>query len=209
MIRTSGESLLTILNELLDFSKIDAGQVELEQEPFDLERCISDALEMLSPSARTKELVLSMAVEHPQPAAPQHYLGDVSRFRQILVNLVSNAVKFTERGEVSVSARVTPLMMDLVEIAVTVKDTGIGIARHQLDKLFDPFTQADASTTRRFGGTGLGLIHQQVAGRADERFDHRVQYRRRRLRVPGDRDHVGAAGHGTDHSGFQQLHRFH
>ncbi len=156
-IRTSGESLLNILNELLDFSKIDAGQVELETEPFELERCISEALDILSPIARDKGLVLSMSIEHAIANQPKNYLGDVSRFRQILVNLVSNAVKFTSTGEVCVRARVTPLMQDLVEVAVTVKDTGIGIAPHNLNKLFDPFTQADASTTRRFGGTGLGL----------------------------------------------------
>ncbi len=156
-IRNSGETLLTILNEILDFSKIDARQVTLEQQPFDLETCVSDALEMMSATALNKNLALSMSIAHAQPSQSVQYLGDVSRLRQILVNLVSNAVKFTEFGEVSVTARVTALMQDLVEIAVTVKDTGIGIPANKLESLFDPFTQADASTTRRFGGTGLGL----------------------------------------------------
>jgi len=153
-IRSSGEALLTIINEILDFSKIDAHQIVLEQQPFDLEDCIADALDVVSPAARSKNLELSMTLTDPERV---DCVGDVTRLRQILVNLLSNAVKFTEAGEVSVEARVSSLMDDLVEVAIAVRDTGIGIAPHKIDALFDPFTQEDASTTRRFGGTGLGL----------------------------------------------------
>ena len=164
-IRTSGEGLLSILNEILDFSKIDAGHVILEPQAFDLERCIGDALDVAALSASAKGITLSMSVQHPVAGETLQYLGDVSRLRQILVNLISNAVKFTDRGEVSVSARVTPLVQDLMEISVTVKDTGIGIQKAKLASLFDPFTQADASTTRKYGGTGLGLsISKNLVG---------------------------------------------
>jgi len=153
-IRSSGEALLSIINEILDFSKIDAQQVVLEQQPFDLEECITDALDVVTPTAQSKGLELSMTLTDPERVG---CIGDVTRLRQILVNLLSNAVKFTETGEVSVEARVSSLMDDLVEVAIAVRDTGIGIAPAKIDKLFDPFTQEDASTTRRFGGTGLGL----------------------------------------------------
>jgi signal transduction histidine kinase/DNA-binding response OmpR family regulator len=153
-IRASGESLLAILNEILDFSKVDANHVELEEHEFDLEACVAEALEIVAPAAAEKNLELSMEMRgDPQRA----FSGDVMRLRQILVNLLSNAVKFTKQGEVSVSTRVTPLMQDLTEIAIAIQDTGIGISPMQLQTLFDPFVQADASTTRRFGGTGLGL----------------------------------------------------
>ena len=153
-IRASGESLLTILNEILDFSKVDANHVELEQHEFDLEDCLAEALEVVAPAAAEKDLELSMEILSDGPRA---FLGDGMRLRQILVNLLSNAVKFTRAGEVSISTRVTPLMQDLTEIAISIQDTGIGISPSQLKTLFDPFVQADASTTRRFGGTGLGL----------------------------------------------------
>ena len=157
-IRASGESLLTIINEILDFSKIEADQIQLEQQDFDLEHCVADALDIVSPLAASKglELVLDLP-----PDGTSTVRGDVQRLRQVLVNLLSNAIKFTEQGEVVLKVRLDPPSGDLSEqpwqIHFAVSDTGIGIATSKIHKLFDAFTQADSSTTRRYGGTGLGL----------------------------------------------------
>lgn len=153
-IRTSSDSLLSIINEILDFSKIEAGRLDLEEHPFALHRCIEEALDLLTPKASENELEI---VYYVDPQAPQVVLGDETRLRQILVNLIGNAVKFTPAGEVVVTVK--PIVSDrsstLLEFSV--RDTGIGIPRERLSSLFHPFTQVDASTTRRFGGTGLGL----------------------------------------------------
>ncbi len=149
-IHRSGESLLHIINEILDFSKIEAGALLIESLPFDLWQCVEDSAEVMATRAAEKSVELVVRID---PSVPRWVEGDASRLRQVIVNLVSNAVKFTEAGEVVV--RVADRGGDGVVIAV--QDTGIGIPREKLDALFEPFTQVDASTTRRFGGTGLGL----------------------------------------------------
>ncbi|HKK73126.1 MAG TPA: PAS domain S-box protein [Candidatus Krumholzibacteria bacterium] len=149
-IHRSGEALLNIINEILDFSKIEAGALLIEAVPFDLWRCVEDSVEVMATRAAEKSVELVLRID---PIVPRFVEGDASRLRQVVVNLVSNAVKFTERGEVVV--RMSARGSDGVVIAV--HDTGIGIPADKLDALFEPFTQVDASTTRRFGGTGLGL----------------------------------------------------
>lgn len=154
VIRDSGDSLLTIINDILDFSKIEAGQLELEQQPFDLRECVESSLDLIGPRAAEKRLDLACLVD---PAAPRAVIGDVTRLREVLVNLVSNAVKFTEQGEVVVSLTSCARGGGRHELHFAVRDTGIGIAPDRLDRLFQSFSQIDASTTRRYGGTGLGL----------------------------------------------------
>ncbi|MCA9921073.1 MAG: response regulator, partial [Anaerolineales bacterium] len=160
-IRRSGDALLTIINHILDFSKIESGQLELELQPFPIRDCIEEALDFLAHKAHSKGLELAY---HIQPNTPSIVNGDITRLRQILVNLLGNAVKFTESGEIIVSVwseRTNPKQHTL---HFAVKDTGIGIPKVRMDRLFKPFSQVDASTTRRFGGTGLGLtISKQLA----------------------------------------------
>ena len=154
IIRDSGESLLTLINDILDFSKIEAGQVVLERQPFNLRDCIESSLDLLSPRAAEKGLDVAYLIE---PKTPLALIGDVTRLRAVLVNLVGNAVKFTEHGEVVVSASSCSLANGRYELNIAVRDTGIGIPPDRTALLFDAFTQVDASTTRRYGGTGLGL----------------------------------------------------
>jgi PAS domain S-box-containing protein len=162
-IRRSGDALLAIIDDILDFSKIESGRLELECEPFNLRECIASAREMLAPRAAEKGLALRWDCEG---GIPTHVRGDVTRLRQILVNLLSNAVKFTERGEVRLSLGAETASAGAVTLRFSVRDTGIGIAPEALDRLFQSFTQADASTTRRYGGTGLGLaISKRLAER--------------------------------------------
>ncbi len=159
-IRTSGDALLTIINDILDFSKIEAGRVELDQEPFDLRASIEGAVDVLAPAAATKHLELVYAIEEE---LPRTIVGDQGRLRQIVINLLSNAIKFTERGEVELAATGRPLGTegasagDRWTFAIRVRDTGIGIPADRMDRLFQSFSQADASISRRYGGTGLGL----------------------------------------------------
>jgi len=160
-VRSSSEALLTIINDILDFSKIEADKLELEMQPFDLRECVEGALDLLATSAADKGLDLAYMISSDTPEA---IVGDVTRLRQILVNLLSNAVKFTEEGEVvlSLSSEILPgdksgANNDRNIIQFAVRDTGIGIPPNRLDRLFQSFSQVDASTTRRFGGTGLGL----------------------------------------------------
>jgi signal transduction histidine kinase/CheY-like chemotaxis protein len=153
-IRTSGDALLGLLNDLLDFSKIEAGRLDLERAPFNVLDCVEDAFDLFGVAAANKRLRLACV---PPSGASTRVMGDAGRVRQILVNLIGNAVKFTDDGEVVVEVRVTPLGGEAREVSLSVRDTGIGISRDQLDSLFDPFTQASASITRKFGGTGLGL----------------------------------------------------
>jgi PAS domain S-box-containing protein len=148
-LRSSGDALLTTINDILDFSKIEAGEVELERAPFSLRECVESALDLVAGPAGAKGLDL---VYHLEPACPTHVLGDLTRLRQVLANLLSNAVKFTERGDVLVT--VTP---GDGELRFAVADTGIGIPADRMDRLFESFSQVDASTTRVYGGTGLGL----------------------------------------------------
>jgi signal transduction histidine kinase/DNA-binding response OmpR family regulator/HPt (histidine-containing phosphotransfer) domain-containing protein len=158
-IRDSGEALLVIINDILDFSKIEADKLELERQPFDLRACVESSLDLLASSATDKGLDLAYQIA---PDTPEAIFGDVTRLRQILVNLLSNGIKFTEVGEVvlSVSSElvVGPGAADGVHnIQFAVSDTGIGISPDRMDRLFRSFSQVDASTTRRYGGTGLGL----------------------------------------------------
>ncbi len=159
-IYSSAESLLTIINDILDFSKIESGKLEFEHRPVDLRACIEESLDLLAAKAGEKQIDLAYQMED---SVPPQVLGDVTRLRQILVNLVGNAVKFTDQGEIVVSVNVVQFPENRAESGATwmlrfaVRDTGIGIRPERLAKLFSPFVQADASTTRHFGGTGLGL----------------------------------------------------
>ena len=153
-IRSSSESLLTIINEILDFSKIESGRMALETQPFDLPECIEGALDLLAPQAANKKLELGYWLE---PDVPITILGDVTRLRQVLVNLLGNAVKFTEHGDVYLEITCRSWLSDGVELQFAVHDTGVGMRADQIPQLFDAFTQLDNSTTRRHGGTGLGL----------------------------------------------------
>ncbi len=153
IIRSSGESLLGIINDILDFSKIDAGRLELEQHPFDMRACIESAFDLVTEPAARKGLELAFLID---PAVPVGVEGDVTRLRQVLVNLLSNAVKFTESGEVVLTLE--PGTGDHAdELHFAVRDTGIGIPADRAHKLFEEFSQLDSSTTRKYGGTGLGL----------------------------------------------------
>jgi len=153
-IRASGENLLEIINDILDYSKADVGKLEIEQQAFDLRRCVEDSLDLVAPRALEKRLNLAYLIEDGTPEA---LVGDVTRIRQILVNLLSNAVKFTHQGEVFVSVDSEPQDLDTHLIRFSVQDSGIGIAPEHLPRLFQSFSQVDASTTRKYGGTGLGL----------------------------------------------------
>ncbi|MEB3830690.1 PAS domain S-box protein [Phormidium sp. CCY1219] len=156
-IRTSGDALLTIINDILDFSKIESGKLELEEQPFALRTCIEESLDLLASKAAQKGLELIYQIE---PHTPPRIIGDVTRLRQILVNLLGNAIKFTQQGEVVVSVSAKPMQdgdCPPYEIRFAIADTGIGIPPERLDRLFKPFSQVDASTTRQYGGTGLGL----------------------------------------------------
>ncbi|MGB2628539.1 MAG: PAS domain S-box protein [Candidatus Acidiferrum sp.] len=153
-IRSSGDALLTLLNRVLDFSKIESGQMELELAPFQLREVIEDSLAILAPQAYEKGLELGYVVA---PEAPTQLIGDQGRLRQILVNLVGNAVKFTSHGEVVVSVE-SAIRSDIsCQLRFSVRDTGIGIPAELVSRLFQPFSQIDTSATRQFGGTGLGL----------------------------------------------------
>jgi CheY-like chemotaxis protein len=159
-IKTSGDALLTVINDILDFSKIEAGKVELEREPFDLRRTVEGALDLLAPAAAAKEIELAYSIDEHVPAA---LVGDAGRLRQIVLNLLSNALKFTETGEVELRLGAVCLgrrhgaTADRWEIRIDVRDTGIGIPTEAKDRLFRSFSQVDVSISRRFGGTGLGL----------------------------------------------------
>ncbi len=152
-IANSGEALLAIINDILDFSKIEAGRMDLERAPFDLRGCIESVVDLIGPVAARKGLEVAYEIE---PGTPETAVGDVSRLRQILLNLLNNAAKFTETGEIVVTAAGTS-SDGSVEYHVTVRDTGIGIPPDRAARLFQSFSQGDASTSRRYGGTGLGL----------------------------------------------------
>jgi len=197
-VRSSGDALLTIINDILDFSKIESGKLELEEQPFNLRTCVEQAIYLLAPKAAQKDIELAYLIE---PQVPTHIIGDLTRLRQVLMNLLNNAIKFTEKGEVVLSVglvtgdkemgrwgdgemgemgetgetretretkRINPSLdsqqltlnsqHSTIEIQFAIKDTGIGIAPEKIERLFQPFTQADVSMTRRYGGTGLGLV---------------------------------------------------
>ncbi len=153
-IRRSGDNLLEIINDILDFSKIEAGKLNLERQPFNLRQCVEDALDLVAPNAAEKNLELASLVEKGVPLA---IYGDITRVRQILVNLLNNAVKFTEEGEVVLRLDAEKIDEKNTKLTFSVRDTGIGISPELQDRLFQSFSQVDASTTRKYGGTGLGL----------------------------------------------------
>jgi CheY-like chemotaxis protein len=168
IIRVSGDALLTIINDILDFSKIEAGKLDLEYVAFDLRESMESAMELLATRAAEKKLDLAVEIG---PGVPRAIVGDVTRLRQILLNLLNNAVKFTEKGEVVLSVNLYPETEDevtasprlpvsvsnTVSLHFAVRDTGIGIPADRVGRLFQSFSQVDASTTRKYGGTGLGL----------------------------------------------------
>ncbi len=172
-IAQSGQSLLTVLNDILDFSKIESGRLDLEVQPVNLERCLLNCLHLFSAKAAEKQLDLVYRIE---PGVPAVLAGDPTRLQQVLSNLIGNAVKFTERGEVLVRVRPLPPGFPgaagaTPAVLFEVHDTGIGIAPDTLATLFQPFSQADSSTARRFGGTGLGLA---ISRRLVELLDGRI-----------------------------------
>lgn len=168
-IRISGDALLTLINDILDFSKIEAGKLELEEHPFELITCVEETLDLLASKAAEKNIELLHLIDSQ---VPPFIVGDITRLRQVLANLLDNAIKFTEKGEVMVTVEIqdqgSPPSLDFdlqfakltrpsVQLRFTVRDTGIGIPAHKMKLLFQPFSQVDTSTTRKYGGTGLGL----------------------------------------------------
>jgi signal transduction histidine kinase len=153
-ISQSASSLLTVINDVLDVSRMEAGKLELECRSFDLRACLENAVEVLSTQANGKGLELGLQIA---PDVPAQVLGDSGRLRQICLNLIGNSVKFTERGEISLEVSVCSRGDDRVEIDLVFSDTGIGIDPARLDRVVSPYSQADSSIARRFGGSGLGL----------------------------------------------------
>jgi len=168
MVQESAHSLLSLINDVLDFSRIEADRLELVHQPFALRECLGDTLKWLAIRAHRKGLEL---VCHIPPGTPDALVGDAGRLRQIVVNLVGNGIKFTEHGHILLQVKATSSDDQRVELAFTVSDTGIGIPKAKLASIFDAFEQADVSVTRRFGGTGLGLaICQKLVGMMDGRL---------------------------------------
>lgn len=167
IIRNSSEALLSIINDILDYSKFEAGKLDMEEQPFDLRHCVESAMDLVSPRAAEKNLDLAYFIGDEVPGA---IVGDVTRLRQIVINLLNNAVKFTEKGEVVLSVTSQPIdevnlnknsSSQLHELHFSVRDTGIGIPADRMDRLFKSFSQVDTSITRKYGGTGLGLAISQ------------------------------------------------
>ncbi len=157
-VQSSGNSLLSVINDILDFSKIEGGKMELENQPFDLRNCLKVAADLVRAAALEKGLTLTFTLDERLPVA---FKGDVTRLRQVLANLLSNAVKFTDAGMVVVRVTGRPIEMKKpikeYELHFSIQDTGIGIAKEKVDRLFHSFSQIDSSITRKYGGTGLGL----------------------------------------------------
>ena len=156
-IRFSGDSLLTIINDILDFSKIEAGRMEMEEQPFDLRECLESALDLVTSKASEKQIDLAYLIE---PNVPHFIISDSTRLRQILLNLLSNSIKFTDQGEVVLTVTAENIHQtdqEAYQLHFSIRDTGIGIPADRMDRLFRSFSQVDASTTRKYGGTGLGL----------------------------------------------------
>jgi two-component system sensor histidine kinase/response regulator len=196
LVKMSGEALLQVINDVLDFSKIEAGRIELEAVDFDVRRTIGRTLKPLAFRASEKEVELVCAVA---PETPVTLVGDPGRLGQVLVNLVGNAVKFTDRGEIAVHVAPGAVEDDAMELHVAVRDTGIGVPADKREVIFEPFVQADSSTTRRYGGTGLGLAITRrlvavMGGRiwveseegCGSTFHFTVRLRRSPRSVPGD-----------------------
>jgi signal transduction histidine kinase/ligand-binding sensor domain-containing protein/DNA-binding response OmpR family regulator len=154
-IRNCGENLLTVINDILDFSKIESGKMELEQHDFELRMCIEEVLDLFSLKAAEQCIDLVYQIDYDVPAS---VMGDAVRVKQVLINLVGNAVKFTKRGEIFVGLHLIQSNAEGIVLGFEVRDTGIGIPRDKIERLFKAFSQVDSSTTRKYGGTGLGLI---------------------------------------------------
>ena len=153
-VRSSGEALLAVINDILDFSKIEAGKLAIETFPFDLRLVVEEVAEMLAPRAEDKNL--DLVLQYP-PTVPCRFMGDAGRIRQLVTNLVANAVKFTHTGHVLIGVDYDWQDKQMAVMRITVTDTGVGIPQEKIDCLFKKFSQADTSTTRKYGGTGLGL----------------------------------------------------
>lgn len=169
-IQGSGEMLLTVINDILDLSKVEAGEMKLERHIFDLRQCIDSVMDLAAPRAAEKQLELSYHVDADVPA---NVIGDTVRLRQVLLNLLNNAVKFTESGEVVLSVRSQAVLdAEKCGLRFSIRDTGIGMTSEQVERIFRPFRQADSSTTRQYGGTGLGLtICEKLVQMMDGSFD--------------------------------------
>ncbi|GGJ26328.1 response regulator [Paenibacillus hunanensis] len=154
IIRSSADALVMVINDILDFTKMESGKMELEEHPFSLEACLSEVFGLFSMEASKKDLELVYRISDEVPA---YLFGDMARLRQVLINLTANAVKFTERGGVYLEVQCTGKQDGRMELQFKVKDTGIGIAQEKREQLFQPFSQLDSSLTRKYGGTGLGL----------------------------------------------------
>ena len=154
-VKSCGESLLTVINDVLDYSKIEAGRLQMENRSFDLQSCVESATDLFTAQLRRKELDVIYTID-PEISTP--FLGDSLRLRQILINLIGNAIKFTEKGKVSVGVKARETGKTSRRLLFSISDTGMGIPKEAIAKLFQPFQQIDTSTTRRFGGTGLGLV---------------------------------------------------
>ncbi|ANM30663.1 hypothetical protein ABI59_15420 [Acidobacteria bacterium Mor1] len=168
-IRDSGDHLMDVLNDILDISKIESGRMELEIEPFDVEHCLRSCLDLFRAKAGAKNL--SLGLEIPDDL-PQRLTGDAVRMRQVMTNLLNNAIKFTSEGGVDLKVTLEPVGEKYCRLQIAVKDTGIGIPDDRIEQLFDSFVQADVSTTRRYGGTGLGLA---ISRRLCEAMDGTIE----------------------------------
>jgi len=168
-VRSSGDALLVLINDILDFSKIDAGKLELESKNFDLQRVLDSTLAPFRPQISNKGLELHT---HFDSALPASVTGDRTRLRQIVSNLLSNAIKFTSQGSVHVSVKLLDRNDEGVRLGFAIQDSGIGIPADRMDRLFQAFSQVDSSTTRRFGGTGLGLV---ISARLCEAMGGRIE----------------------------------
>jgi signal transduction histidine kinase len=154
IIHKSGKALLSVINHILDFSKIESGKMDLEDEPFRLAYCLQETVDLFTAETRERRLEMIVTLD---PSLPEHIGGDMNRLRQILINLVGNAVKFTQAGGVYIQVNKLDENEDSLTVEFRVRDTGIGIAKDKMSQLFKPFAQLDASTNRKYGGTGLGL----------------------------------------------------
>lgn len=154
IIHTSGNALLSVINHILDFSKIESGKMELEEEPFSLQQCLMETIDLFTAKIRERNLEMVVVVD---PSLPSYLKGDMNRLRQVLNNLMGNAVKFTHEGSVHIMVNKLAETANSLTLEFMIKDTGIGIPPDKINELFQPFSQLDASTTRKFGGTGLGL----------------------------------------------------
>jgi signal transduction histidine kinase/ligand-binding sensor domain-containing protein/DNA-binding response OmpR family regulator len=157
-IRSSGEALLTVINDILDFSKIESGNLELDNHSFDLRQCVEEVMDLFAGKSAQKKIDLVYQIDYQIPA---QISGDSHRLRQILINLMGNAMKFTHQGEIFVGIDLVKMQDKEIELAFHVRDTGIGIPEDKISRLFKAFSQVDSSTTRKYGGTGLGLIISQ------------------------------------------------